>query len=1021
MASNRTIIFGLRDIYDLKVKDTYFTASSPGSPGVPAISDGYWAGGRGWLPYLAPVGSGAANQSGNSLLATQRVRKIEFSTSTLTSPGSGLPSARMDLAGISGLPVSKGYFGGGYRFPANFAIDNIDSVDLTNDTTARASSLNKGRLGAGGASVDNQGYFGGGYSANPFTFDLQSYISSFERFSFETETAISFSSVLSTKRDGVRAVQTAIYGYFSGGQMTIPDGRLSSAIDRLEFFNDTMSVLSARVPQRAYHGVVSTADNGYFVGGGGGTPGVPGGPLNARTSRVERLDFSNETVQFAANLREAKEAISAVGSSSDIFAIGGFNNYVQRTIPEGTFNETVSVSSIDRIDYNTLTLNTAFPNSPETIASHGSFSAIRSSKAFIPSFSEQLLGTNYYWKNDFASSYIGGGIPSPVATTKGSTISRLEFESETIVDFGTQLRMPIGKSDPTGVSNTKYTYIAGGSKENISLYGTTYAKTSSMDRIESATATRSAGLDLISSRDKSASASTSNYGYFVGGDSGFLSSNVVRLDFSTELSGTLSNTLFAFPGPTYRLNYSLSSVYDTDYGYFAGGRNDSRNKTSTITRLTFSDNTFTILLANLSTQRDSSLSAMSSYYGYIAGGNESGGIINTIDRIDFATSTLSASPFGLQTKRTRGCASATQNYGYFMMGETPTGDSSSIERLDFSNETISSPSGTFTRTAKSSLAAAVGEVRSKTQGDPSYGFIFAGSTPTGQSSNVYRLENFYGSLVSSLVSGPIGNEAKNYQAALGTNSSAYLIGGLNPSIVTTCTIDRVDFTTCVGKTISSTAPQAVDRGAGVSRGGYGYIAGGTNPPARTSKISRLDFATENMVERTSLSAEKARLCSVTNENYAYFGGGYTLAGATASVSTIERLEYNTETRSNPGALLDEEKHSAISMASNLNAYFFAGYNSASSPSFLTTHTKMDFSTETPSSLSASLMNDRYDAAGLSFNTEGYSVGGKTSTSPLATNHVRLVNFNSDTISTETSLPASYYTSETSSAENLQRS
>jgi len=1032
MASTRTIVFGLRDIYDFKVKDTYFIASAPGRAGRSAFSSGFYAGGSGFYPYLAPAGSGAANPSGNALLTSQEVRKIDFNTYTLSTPTNKLTSARNDSAGIVGLPVGKGFFGGGYRYPANFAISTIESVDLSTESTAVESTLRVGRLGAGGATVDSYGYFGGGYSANPFTFQFNSYTSSFERFSFTTNTSQLFSSFLSSKRDGVRGFQTSIYGYFSGGQMTISDGRLSCSIDRLEFFNDVVTLLPQQIPtRRAYHGVTSNEDNGFLIGGGGGSPGVPGGPLNLRTSRVERFDFSNETLSFALNLRSNKELLSSVGDSSYAFAIGGATNWVQRTIPLGAYYEFETTSHIDRFDYNTFTLDTAFPNAPETLQSHGSFSASSPSSSPRSAFGESILTNNSYWINDFTSSYIGGGISSPTPSSKGSSLSRLDFESELIVDFSSShAKLTLQKSDLIGVSNSRFTYFAGGSKESTNIYGSGFLKTSNLDRIDSTTATVTAGLDLIESRDKLASASSSTYGYFVGGDSGTLKSNVIRLDFSTELSALLPDSRFALPSSSYVFNYSLSPVYSTDYAYFTGGRDRSRTRTSTITRLTFSDNTFSILSSTLSEARDNSLSTMNSYYGYISGGEDSSGtIINTINRIDFTTSTVSTSPFGLQTARTRGCASSSQNYGYFMMGNTPGGDSSNIERLDYSSETISSPVNNFSRSQKSSLSAERGEVKSKSLGSPSRAFIGGGDTPLGKTSTInifsFSTENITQN------SGSLGSGEKSYQAVIGSNSAGYFLGGIDSSIAVTCSIDRFDFTTGSGNSIASTLPTAMSRMTSTSRGEYGYIVGGQTPPSsRLSTISRMDFSTEIITGRTTLSTAKARLSAITNENYGYFGGGYTAPGSGTSVNTIERLDYSTETRTNPGSNLSQSRHSMFAIASNRYGYFAGGINnSLPNPYDTSTTNRIEFLTETittspfgPQSLPTyNWANRLADGTSLSTFQSGYLISGSSGSAyPTVANTSTSVRIN---FATETG--TNYFTfinaSATSGIENLQRS
>jgi hypothetical protein len=178
-----------------------------------------------------------------------------------------------------------------------------------------------------------------------------------------------------------------------------------------------------------------------------------------------------------------------------------------------------------------------------------------------------------------------------------------------------------------------------------------------------------------------------------------------------------------------------SAVSNSNYGYFAGGRDPSKSpaSTSSIDRLDFSNETILILddgVTGIFQSRNGHTGVSNSNYGYFVGDSFS---TNTnLCRLDFSNETTNIPPSrapqgtrsemaAVSTKPTtetirkvrRGEFDASglvySNYGYFAGGELPFGDGaaevSTIDRLDFVTETVSAPPSIHLTQERQSLAA----------------------------------------------------------------------------------------------------------------------------------------------------------------------------------------------------------------------------------------------------------------------------------------------------------------------------
>ena len=143
---------------------------------------------------------------------------------------------------------------------------------------------------------------------------------------------------------------------------------------------------------------------------------------------------------------------------------------------------------------------------------------------------------------------------------------------------------------------------------------------------------------------------------------------------------------------------------------------------------------------------------------------------------------------------------------------------------------------------------------------------------------------------------------------------------------------------------------------------YGYFAGG-NTGVNVCTIDRLDFSTETVSEPgSSLSVAKIRATGFNNSEYGYVAGGTDNSGNNC---VIDRLDFSNETTSLPGTNLPLAKSYITNTTSqNLNsAYIGGGYGPHPNgpPAYQCIIERFDFSNEVTCkkisfSLSLSLIN-----------------------------------------------------------------
>jgi hypothetical protein len=524
------------------------------------------------------------------------------------------------------------------------------------------------------------------------------------------------------------------------------------------------------------------------------------------------------------------------------------------------------------------------------------------------------------WPESATYGYYGGGFSSPPATYL-NTITRLDFSNETISNPGNNL--PTGRSGFEGTSNNFYGYFGGGL---IPTY------ISTITRLDLSNETVSdPGNNLPTARSSMGVTSSDSYGYFGGGDTPTSISTITRLDLSNETVSDPGNNL-----PTART--LLGSLSSNSYGYYGGGTG-----LSIISRLDFSNETVSNPGNNLPTERSNLKGTSNNSYGYFGGGYSPPGsppIATTITRLDFSNETVSDPGNNFPTTRSGLSATSSDSYGYFGGGYSPP-FINTISRLDFSNETVSDP-GNNLPTARSGLSAVSGGTSFyRAKGFKTYGYFAGGLRPSipGNSSTVTRLD-----FSTELLSSPAKNlTSPRYKSNTVTNNNYSYFGGNSPA---TNTITRLDFSNETSSNPGKNLSLSLNPGGSTESCNYGYFFGGspTSPPFTSSNtVMRLDFSNEtssNPGKNTPSAAIGGS--GVSTKLYGYIGRDNGLFLPSQQL----KINFSTEVISLTGFWSPRGKDSASTVQNNLYGYFCGGSNGPPGPLAYNTISRLDFSSET---------------------------------------------------------------------------
>ena len=592
------------------------------------------------------------------------VERINFATDSATASVRG-PLSLARMLGSTTHNTQYGWFLGGLQPASPYArYSLVDRIDYSNDSPTAATvrgNLSIAKAQHASAGNINYGWIAGGETV----LGTSSLYSSVDRIDYSNESPASSSprGPLTAARGYLDATANEFYGWFAGGGFTVSPTAYST-VERIDFGNDSPTAAASRSNLQTATYEIAGAGNrnyGWFNRGG------------ASTSLVERLDYSNDTVNtlLRGSLSQVRSKHSAASNSSYGWWIGGF------VTPN-------PVSTVDRIDFSN--------DSPTASASRGPLAATRYGTASASNYVTTLLTgfvVTQYAKASAAVrtgagtyGWFAGGQASVVPVTVITTVNRIDFSNDTSTP---SIRGPLaaGAQGAVAAGNANYGWVAGSTLVN---------------RIDFANdSPTSASLRGPMNEDRRSRSATSNanYGWFVGGatpiDTG---STVERIDFSND-----SPTTAGIRGPLSFDRSYLGATGNANYGWFGGGQGSgpqSLTTFSTVSRIDYANDSPTSAGTRgpLSNIRAFLTATGNANYGWF-GGSAS---LSTVDRIDFANdSPTSASPRGpMSVARNYISSSGNANYGWWSGGwlsPSPGTIFSIVERIDWSNDspTAASP------------------------------------------------------------------------------------------------------------------------------------------------------------------------------------------------------------------------------------------------------------------------------------------------------------------------------------------
>jgi hypothetical protein len=616
------------------------------------------------------------------------------------------------------------------------------------------------------------------------------------------------------------------HGWFGGGSY-------GSTVDRIDFSNDTGTANIRGPLSLARSALAATGNSNYGWFGGGGVL-IPSPFSVPQYSRVDRIDFSNDspTASVRGPLNRETHRLAATGNSNYGWFGGG--------------SDPGSVATVDRID---------FSNDSTTASPRGPLSSTRVNLAATGN-------SNYGW-------FGGGQIPTPALA---STVERIDFSNDS-VPVSIRGPLTLAKRFLSATANSNYGWFGGGE-----VPGSPTTLYSTVDRIDFSNDSVTAQVrgPLSAAKYNAAATGNSNYGWFGGG--GSTVSRVDRIDFSNDSvsaspRGPLSSARDALAatsgqakGPAIKLQKA------GNFGWFGGGTNNpSTTQYATIDRIDFSNDLATASpRAGLSGGVKEPGATGNSNYGWWAGG-ETPTNTSRIDRLDFSNDSAAISTRGpLTGTKYWVIGTGNSNYGWFAGGKVPGGArTSGVDRVNFSNDsTTASPRGVLTAVRYAMGATANSNYGWWGGGSP------AGSPAASQTRSTVDRIDFSNDAATASPRGVLS--ASRYQlAATGNSNYGWFGGGSSTSIPGFYTlVDRITF--------SNDSVVALSRGNVLSGGrylpgatgnsDYGWFGGGrvpSTPSFVTAAVNRINFSNDDIVlsSRGPLSLARERMGVNSNKSF----------------------------------------------------------------------------------------------------------------------------------------------------------
>ena len=922
------------------------------------------------------------------LSSSEHTSKISFATDTEQSFEHVNRSVNNGqfAAGVSN--DTHGYVIGGGVGTINDTVKKLDfSNDLFSAITTLPASIAVAKSGASSAGNADYAWVGGGKLApSASTVISETGSATVERIDYSSDSSTPIvKGSLNAARGYLAATGNANQGYWAGGGANT-NANVSS-VDMIDYSNDGVSASPKGNLLSALWGLSAMGSQqfGYFAGGAGNnaTPFGRNSPNGINTwklaagivSTVQRLDYSNDTVQLSPKGPLGEERYTTVASSAKADAKTGTvkNALLAQPFPQGTdagyfVSGNTITSTVQRIDFSND--NYSFIKGPLTNAR-----------------------TEASMTGNVSGGFVSGGMtPTPIAS-----IERIDYANDT-ANAVVKGNLTSARRRHSGVGNNEFGYFSGGIPGNVTT----------VERIDYSNDTANAigRFNLADIRYSRSATGNQSQGYFAGGKAPAIS-KIERIDYANDTADATPK------GSLSSVKYRAGATGNANFGYIAGGLKGATPSTdalSTIDRIDYAnDSSGSSPKGSLDGARYALGATGNQNFGYFAGGGTSagGGTRNSyVQRIDYANDTAttvrstnmlsdgSATPYGIMDTTAASpkeygnhlrsipfalpksfssySVSAPQgtDIGYFVAGYGSFGAiKSTIDRLDYQSDTLDTVQRGFLTVARYASAAT---------SNASGAYVIGGVNPSSSPSTLSSIEriNFFNDSVDASPKGPL-TSARNYGGATGNTSFGYYGGGVNPGSSNQSTVQRIDYANdgidaIVRGPLGLPNPRAYIGATGNQN--FGYFAGGGNP--KISIITRLDYANDcaNTSPKGPLTSEKSSVSGTGNADFAYFVGG--------SVSTIDRLDYANDTNSaSPKGFLNAARFITNGATGNRSNGYFAG----GGPGNVSTVERIDYSNDTDLAVTTGSL------------TVGRNLGGAASSRAYAIPLLNTINYAAGTV------------------------
>ena len=244
----------------------------------------------------------------------------------------------------------------------------------------------------------------------------------------------------------------------------------------------------------------------------------------------------------------------------------------------------------------------------------------------------------YGW---FAAGYNYDMSPS---TGRVTTVDRITFATDTTTASS---RGPTNYAlgGLTGTGDANYGWLSGGYNGSTPASNNYWAGTERITYATDTAITSTRGSLSVGIRGTSAVTDGNTYGstycWLLGGTTGVFSSLVQRITYAADTATA------SVCGPLSVIQAFLGSVFNTTYGWAAGGYNGVPEITSTVQRITYATDTATASVRGPIYTTHQNSGTGDANYGWVGGGRDSGGnFLATVYRITYATDTAAATARG---------------------------------------------------------------------------------------------------------------------------------------------------------------------------------------------------------------------------------------------------------------------------------------------------------------------------------------------------------------------------------------